>query len=170
MSFGIAILLSERKLPTKSYLSFVNACTSIFGEWDIYEVSPFNLNDDDVHDFAIVTATAKRTHTKRVEQVWVSLQRREFMKKYGRGRRKINWQIYLETKAGRGPEGLAQQLLMPLQAFSFFTDPVVLVEFTPEKIFLERTNYEAFAKHEISSACGEDFLNSLDLKVPPDRS
>ncbi len=154
MGFGIAILLSEKKLPTERYVSFVNACTSIFGNWDIDELAPLNLNaNETVHDFAIVTGTTDETR----ERVWVTLERREFMKKYGRGRRKIFWQIYTETKAGRGPQSLALQFLIPLQAFAFFADPVVLVEFDSEKVFVERNNYEAFAKREIALAVAKNF-------------
>jgi hypothetical protein len=165
MSFGIAILLSEKKLPTESYLSFVNGCTSIFGDWDINELAPLKLNaDETVHDFAIVTGASNETR----EQVWVTLERREFTKKYGRGHRKIFWQIYTETKAGRGPQSLALQFLIPLQAFTSFAEPVVLVEFDTEKVFLEQKNYETFAKREIARACGEEFLNSLvsDVVAP----
>jgi hypothetical protein len=99
------------------------------------------------------------------ERVWVSLERREFAKKYGRSRRKIFWQIYTETKAGRGSQSLALQFLMPLQAFASFADPAVLVEFVPERVFLERKNYETFAKREIARVCGEEFLTSLALEV-----
>ena len=166
MSFGIVILLSDKKLPTERYLSFVNACTSMFGDWDIDELAPLNLNADEiVHSFAIVTATAKPMPDETRERVWVTLERREFTKKYGRGRRKIFWQIYTETKAGRGPQSLALQFLIPLQAFASFADPVVLVEFVPERVFLERKNYETFAKREIARVCGEEFLTSLALDV-----
>lgn len=166
MGFDIAILLSDKKLPTERYLSSVNACTSIFGDWEIDELAPLKLNaDETVHDFAIVTATTKPMPNETREQVWVTLERREFTKKYGRGRRKIFWQIYTETKAGRGPQSLALQFLIPLQAFTSFADPVVLVEFDPEKVFLERNNYETFAKREIAGACGQEFLNSLALDV-----
>ena len=160
------ILLSDKKLPTESYLSFVNACTSIFGKWEVDELAPLNLNGDEtVHDFAIVAAKTKPLCNEPRERVWVSLERREFAKKYGRGRRKIFWQIYTETKAGRGPQTLALQFLIPLQAFASFADPVVLVEFVPEKVFLERKNYEPFAKREIALACGEEFLNNLAPNV-----
>jgi hypothetical protein len=166
MGFGIAILLSEKKLPTERYLSFVNACASIFGDWNINEVAPLNLNADEiVHDFAIVAVKTRPIPNETPERVWVTLERREFSKKYGRGRRKIFWQIYTETKAGRGPQSLALQFLIPLQAFTLFTDPVVLVELVPEKVFLERKNYETFAKREIALACGEDLLNNLALDV-----
>jgi hypothetical protein len=57
MGFGIVILLSDKKLPTERYVSFVNACTSIFGDWDIDELAPLNLNaDETVHDFVLVHA------------------------------------------------------------------------------------------------------------------
>ena len=162
MGFGIAILLSDRKLPTERYLSFVNACTSILGDWDIDELAPLSLNADGiVHDFAIVSGTSNENR----ERVWVTLERREFIKKYGRSRRKIFWQIYTETKEGRGSQSLALQFLIPLQAFASFADPVVLVEFVPEKVFLERKNYEPFAKREIALACGEEFLNNLAPNV-----
>ena len=161
MGFGIAILLSDKKLPTESYLSFVNACSSLFGHWDINELAPINLNAETVHDFTIVTGTTNETR----QQVWVTLERREFTKKFGQGRRQIFWQIYIETKAGRGPQSLALQFLLPLRAFRSFVDPVVLVEFDPERVFLERNNYEAFAKREIARACGEEFLANLALDV-----
>jgi hypothetical protein len=139
---------------------------SIFGDWDINELAPLNLNADEiVHNFAVVTATAKPMSNETHERVWVTLERREFTKKYGRGRRTIFWQIYTETKAGRGSQSLALQFLIPLQAFTFFADPVVLVEFDPEKVFLERNNYETFAKREIARSCGEEFLNSVALDV-----
>jgi hypothetical protein len=158
MGFGIAILLSDEKLPIERYFAFVESCTSIFAEWSFEETETLNLNAmEGVHGFSVSNESRER--------VWVNLDRREFIKKYGRSRRKIFWQIYLETNAGRGPESLALQFLIPWQAFLFFADPVVLVEFTPEKVFLERKNYEAFAKREIALACGEEFLNNLALNV-----
>jgi hypothetical protein len=121
---------------------------------EINEIDPLNLNaGESVHDFSLGVATHSR--------VWVSLERREHAKKYGRSRRKFFWQIYLETKAGRDPESLALQYLIPLQAFDFFEDPVVLVELNPEKVFLERKNYAMFAQRQIALACGEQFVNNL---------
>jgi hypothetical protein len=156
MGFGIAILLTEKKLPTERYLAFVNACTSLLGEAVLNETEPLNLNAiDSVHWFSLGIGTHDR--------VWVSLDRREFAKKYGRSRCKFFWQIYLETKAGRDPESLALQFLIPLQAFDFFEDPVVLVELNPEKVFLERRNYATFAERHIALACGEHFVNNLAL-------
>lgn len=156
MGFGIAILLSERKLPTQEYLAFIDACTSLNGTWVIHENEPLNLNaNESIHSFSLRNKTGGC--------VWVSLERREFTKKYGRSRRKISWQIYLETKAGRDDESLALQFIIPLQAFLFFDSPVVLVELIPERVFLERKNYLTFAQRQIALACGEHFVNKLAL-------
>ena len=156
MGFGIAILLSDRKLLTEQYSAFVEACTTLAGAWVIHEDEPFNLNAPEiVHSFSL-------TNNNR-GCVWVSLERREFAKKYGRSRRDISWQIYLETKAGRAEESVALQFLIPLQAFLFFNNPVVLVELIPEKLFLERKNYLTFAQRQIALACGEHFVNNLAL-------
>jgi hypothetical protein len=156
MGFRIAILLSERKLPTEQYLAFVDACASLMGAWIIHEDEPLNLNANEiVHSFSVTN--------KNGGCVWVTLERREFTKKYGRSRRKICWQIYLETKAGRAEESVALQFLIPLQAFIFFDSPVVLVELIPEKVFLERKNYLTFAQRQIALACGEHYVNNLAL-------
>jgi|SRR5215831_19058342 len=156
MSFGIAILLSERKLPTEQYSAFVEACTTLSGVWVVNDYESFNLNATEiVHCFSLTN--------KNGGCVWVSLERREFTKKYGRSRRKISWQIYLETKAGRDDESIALQFLIPLQAFQVFDSPVVLVELDPEKVFLERKNYLTFVQRQIALACGEHFVNNLAL-------
>jgi hypothetical protein len=157
MSFGIAILLSEKKLPIDKYRAFVDACTCTIGEWNLHQVEPLNLNaPETIHDFSLANGTHDR--------VWVNLERREFIRKYGRGRRKIFWQIYLETKAGRDAKSLALQFLIPVHAFTFFENPVVVVEFIPEKVFLERKNYEMFAQRQIALECGEQFMNNLALQ------
>jgi hypothetical protein len=46
---------------------------------------------------------------------------------------------------------------------SFFTDPVVIVELDPEKVFLERKNYATFVKRQIALTWGEQFVNNLAL-------
>jgi hypothetical protein len=166
MGIGIAVLLSEKRLPTEKYFAFVNACTSIIGDVVINELQPLNLNADDiVHDYVIMNRAAKLRHDESRVRVLGWLERREFMKKYGRSRRKIFWQIYIETKAGRSSLSLALQLLIPLQAFTFFTEPVVVVDFDPEKVFLERKTYKMYAARQIALACGEDFINTLGLEI-----
>jgi hypothetical protein len=98
MSFGIAILLSEKKLPTDSYLAFVDSCASVVANRHIDETSRVDPNAETVHDF--VGANGGAHHNgERGAGVFVTLERREFTKKYGRSRRKIFWQIYTETKA-----------------------------------------------------------------------
>src|SRR6185503_2451187 len=121
MGFGIAILLSEKKLSIDKYRAFVDACTCTIGKWILHELEPLNLNaSETVHDFSLANGAHDR--------VWVNIDRREFMRKYGRSRRKIFWQIYLETKAGRDAESLALQFLIPVHGFTFFENPVVVVE------------------------------------------
>jgi hypothetical protein len=145
MSFGIAILLSEKNLPIDRYQAFVNTSASLTDGWKLDEIEPLNLNAPEiVHDFSLA-----RGHDSRV---WISLDRREFTKQYGRSRRKFYWQIYLETKAGRDADARALQFLIPLQAFDCFEDPVVLVELAPEKVFLEKRNYSMFAQRRIALA------------------
>jgi|SRR5688572_21459325 len=121
------------------------------------------MPDDIVHDFVIMNRATKPPHDENRVRVWGWLERREFMKKYGRSRRKMFWQIYIETKAGRSSLSLALQLLIPLQAFAFFTKPVVVADFDPEKVFLEPKTYKTYAMREIARALGEDFLNTLRL-------
>jgi hypothetical protein len=164
MGIGIAILLSEKRIPTEQYVAFVNACTTIIKDVAIRELAPLNLNEDEiVHDFVIVSRPTKPPQDESRVAVLVTLERREYIKKFGRGRRKIYWQIYIETKAGRTSLSLALQLLIPLQAFAFFTEPVVVTDFDREKVFLEPKTYKTYALRQLALECGEDYLNTLGL-------
>jgi hypothetical protein len=165
MSFGITIFLSQKKISKKDYLPFLDECSSILGEWLIHEIAAFNLNAaEEVHDCVLLDHTQKFTnHTKNVS-VWVSLERRDFIRKYGRSRRKIHWAIYTETKAGRSFWSLVIQMLIALKAFEHFSDIIVVVD--PEKVFLHPKNYKSFVVNELIKEYGEEAvagIGALDL-------
>jgi hypothetical protein len=162
MSFGIAIFLSEKSIPTKEYSAFVDDCSSILGTWHIHELSPFNLNaDEEVHEWALLDSTNRYSVPKKDVHVWVSLERDNFIKKYGRSRRKVFWKIYVETKAGRNIWSLAIQLLIPLRAFEHFPNIIVVAD--PDRVFLHPKNYESFVKEELVSWYGAEAVEEIGL-------
>jgi hypothetical protein len=162
MSFGITIFLPEKKLSMKDYSAFLDDCSSILGEWRVLEHSSFNLNSDEiVHDCVLLDPSEKYVIQKKDVSVWVSLERRNFMKKYGRSRRKIYWAIYTETKAGRNFWSSAIQMLIPLKAFNHFPDIVVVAD--PETVFLHPRNYKDFVRRELVDLYGEESLASIGL-------
>lgn len=162
MGFGIAIFLSEKKFSTKEYSAFVEDCSFILGTWHIHEISPFNLNADEiVHEWVLLDPTDRYAPPKKDVRVWVDLERENFVRKYGRSRRKIFWKIYVETKAGRNIWSLAIQLLIPLKAFAHFPEIVVVVD--PESVFLHPKNYESFIEGELVRWFGADAVKEIGL-------
>ena len=162
MSFGITIFLPEKRLSMEDYFTFLEVCSSILGDWRILEHASFNLNsDEEVHDCVLLDPTDKYSGQKKGVVVWVTLERRNFIKKYGRGRRKVYWAIYTETKAGRSFWSSVIQFLIPLKAFNHFPDIIVVVD--PEKVFLHPKNYKDFVANELVKSFGEESLAKVGL-------
>ena len=149
----------------EDYFAFLDDCSSILGEWRIHEHASFNPNSDEVvHDCVLVDPTDKYVNPKKNVSVWISLERRNFIKKYGRSRKKVYWAIYTETKAGRSLWDLAIQMLIPLKAFTRFPGAVVVVD--PEKVFLHPKNYQSFVVSELVDSYGEDAVKEIGLVTP----
>jgi hypothetical protein len=155
MGFGVHILLTEKRLSAGDYDAFVGDCSSVLGAWRVHELSPFDLNAADiVHDWVLLDPTDERAGGGKGVQVFVSLQRNTHTKKYGRGRRKVFWEVYTETKAGRSIWSLAVQLMIPLKAFERFPEVIVVAD--PERTFLHPKNYQSFIMGELESWFGAD--------------
>jgi hypothetical protein len=109
----------------------------------------------------LIDEPKKYSKSKKDISVWVSLLKQHFSKQYGRSRRQIHWQVYIETKAGRSIWSYAVQIMIPLNAFAAYRDIIVVVE--PERIFLEPQNYRDFATKELIASLGEDALRETKL-------
>lgn len=157
MSITISILLPEKKLTRDVYLKFLSQCASVKGEWEIYELDPFNLNLDEVHDCVLRERENERSQSKKSLNVYVTLYRNEFSRKYGRSRRKFYWRINTETKLGRSLLDYTIQLAVPLKAFNAFKDVVVLAE-GDRKAFFEPKTYTEFAKRSLIESFSEESL------------
>jgi hypothetical protein len=162
VSLGITIFLTEKKLSVEDYLAFLDDCSSILGEWQILEHASFNLNSNEiVHNCVLLDPTDKYSGQKKDVSVWVTLQKSDFTKKYGRSRRKIFWAINTETKAGRSFWDFVIQMLIPLKAFNRFPDIIVVVD--GEKVFLHPKNYKSFVVDELVKTYGEESLAEVGL-------
>jgi len=96
--------------------------------------------------------------------VSIALLRRNFMKRFGRSRKRVFWNIYIETMAGRSFWSYAIQLYIPFAAFRSFPDCVVVTD--SDKTFLEPKNFEAYVARELEGLYGAGYLNVLGLNAP----
>jgi hypothetical protein len=119
-----------------------------------------NWRGDEILHECVIRNDKRKSDENRVA-VSIDLYRRNFIKRFGRSRKKIFWVIYIETKAGRSFLSYALQKWIPLQAFKHFEE--CIVEDDSERIFLDHTTYEERAAHDLRTSCPPECLALIGL-------
>ena len=161
MSFDLIFWINEYVFSEEKYFQFLQECRKIEGNWKLTETHSFDAKlcscyRDEYHTECYLTQEVHLSgfenndeeegelvsilvHIYKERDVDVNFQDNEKYKVY----------IDIETGAGRGFLALAIQFLIPLKAFEFFKDVVVVDQLT-SKVYFNSDEYLIYVRETLS--------------------